>query len=377
MLNSSTIGNAAARQPRGIVKITDSNGNSGYVDGWFSIEIDNNAYRSADTFRIVFVISQLPAAYSANWFSVQTVISVEIFAGFPSDPNNYGVNDLTSLLYGNVDDVTIDPVGGVIELSGRDLTALLIDTKTSEAFANNTSSQIAVILANRHGLTPVVTATTKIIGDYYAADHINTNTEKSEWEILSDLANIEGFMIFVKAKSLYFQSWPDSQSEPYVIQWQAPDSTTSTPQSNAVTLSFSRNLTISKGVTVEVHSWNTKQEKGFTESWPKTAKQVQAGQSAAKTQVYKKTVANLTPDSALDLAKKIYKQIILHEMKMDCYLPADLLLDCTKAIQVRGTNTAFDQTYYPENIRRTMSVSEGFRMNISAKNTSPIPEALA
>src|SRR5260364_327615 len=42
-----------ARQPRGAVKL-----NGKIVPGWDSLEVGNNAYRSADTFRVVFAVSQ-------------------------------------------------------------------------------------------------------------------------------------------------------------------------------------------------------------------------------------------------------------------------------------------------------------------------------
>src|SRR5260363_123177 len=55
-----------ARQPRGAVKL-----NGKIVPGWDSLEVGNNAYRSADTFRVVFAVSQLPESRNAMWFSEQ------------------------------------------------------------------------------------------------------------------------------------------------------------------------------------------------------------------------------------------------------------------------------------------------------------------
>src|SRR5260363_359925 len=46
------------------------------------------------------------------------------------------------------------PVEGTIELTGRDLTARLIDANTSEHFADQTASQIATLLAQRRDLMP-------------------------------------------------------------------------------------------------------------------------------------------------------------------------------------------------------------------------------
>lgn len=359
-----------ARQPRAIVRL-----NGEVITGWESWEVDNNAYRSADTFRVVFVVSSLPTTRNTQWFSQQASMNVEILAGFPVNPNQYSASDLSSLIYGQVDEIAFDPVAGTIELHGRDLTAQFIDTKTSEHFANQTASQIATTLANRHGLTPVVTATTTKSGNYYKDDHASTTQQQSEWELLTFLANQEDFVLFVTGKELHFQPRPAEKADHYAITWDNANTGKGYAVSNTISLNMTRNLTIAKGVTVEVHSWNAKQKKGFTASFPKNAKGVQVGQSTAPTQVYKYTIAGLTPDKAQQRAQSLYKQIIAHEMRLTAYLPADNVLNCTQTIEMRGTCTNWDQVYYPESVKRSMSYNEGYRMEVSAKNTSPELEA--
>ncbi|HHW4683426.1 MAG TPA: phage late control D family protein [Xylella sp.] len=349
--------------------------NGELIHGWVSWEVDNNAYRSADTFRVVFVVSMLPASRDAAWLAAQSNMRIEILAGFPKDPPNFMVSELDSLIYGQTDEVLFDPVQGTIELSGRDLTAALIDTRSSEHFANQTASQIATTLAQRHGLTPVVTATRTKAGDYYKDEHASITQQQSEWELLTFLANVEDYALYVKGQELHFEPRPGEQTDHYVIAWDAPNADRAYPTAHVVSVQFSRALTIAKGITVEVHSWNAKQKKGFTASWPKAAKAVQPGQSAARTQVYRYTIAGLTQDKALQRAQSIYTQIIAHEMRLTADMPADNALDCTKTLRVRGTGTRFDQVYFPESVIRSMSLTEGYRMNIQAKNAHPEWEA--
>ncbi|WP_157128305.1 hypothetical protein [Cupriavidus sp. USMAA2-4] len=40
-------------------------------------------------------------------------------------------------------------------------------------------------------------------------------------------------------------------------------------------------------------------------------------------------------------------------------------------ILVEGTNTKFDQIYYPVSITRQMSVTAGYAMRVEAKNHNP------
>ncbi len=365
---------ATARNPRGAVKLTGDDGIAVFFQGWTVFETDNNAARSADTFRIEFAIAGLSEARGIDWFSSQKSITAEIFAGLPSDPANVQISDMSSLIYGEVDDIQFDLVRGVVELSGRDLTARLIDELTSESHLNQTASSIAKSLALKHGLTPVVAATKGFAGTYYKEDHISSLSMRSEWELLSYLAEKENFLLYVNGKELHFEPKPSESDGHYIIEWNGQNEDRGFATSNTIDLQFSRSLTIAKGITVEVRSWNEKQKNGFSAFYPKTARSIQPGQSAAKTLKRRFSIPNLTPEDAQKIAESKYRQIIQHEVRLTAYLPADQQLDCTKTILVRGTNTKLDQVYYLESVRRTMSVHEGYRMNIRARNKAPETE---
>ena len=359
-----------ARQPRGMVKL-----NGIAVTGWVDWEVENNTFYQADTFRVSFAASGTPAGYGVDWFASQTTITVEIFAGFPDDANKFGDTDLTSLIFGNVDSINYDPVSGSIELTGRDLTSVLIDEKTTQKWPNLTASQIATQIAIAHGLTPVVTATKTKSGAFYQIDHARLTDQRSEWDLLTWLAHEESFSVYVKGHSLYFVPKVDPSAEPYVLQWLPPVVSRGYSVFNGTQLSFSRDLTVAKGIVVVVRSWNAKNKKAFTVTYPTNkAKGIAVGGSSPVAQIYSYTIAGLTPEKALQRAQAIHKERTAHEVNLTASLPADNILQTNNLILVSGTNTAFDQVYYPDSIRRTMSMSEGYMMSISAKNHSPANE---
>lgn len=358
----------AGTQPRGAVKLNDT-----LIDGWVSWEVENNNWYSADTFRVSFVVNLLPPARGAAWFSEQKEALVEIYAGFPADAANFSASELDSLLYGRVDEVDFNPVTGRINLTGRDLTSEFIDAKTTEKWPNKTASEIATDLATRHGLTPQVTKTTDKVGKYYEIDHVNLTDQRSEWDVLNYLAHLEEFVVFVRGKTLYFGPKADANSTPYVLQWVPPSDDSGSPEANVVDMQFSRGLTVSRGIQVVVRSWNSKAKKGFTVSYPNKAKTTQAGQAKpfGGAQIYNYTIANLTQEQALQRAQSLYAELVAHEMKMTASMPADNILQVTNMLQVVGTGTAWDQTYFPDSITRRMSFDEGYVMNINAKNHAP------
>ena len=370
----------AARAPRCIVKVGDTGPNVN-MPGWLNVEVTNNNMTSADTFHVSFAASMLPDAYSVDWFSQLSDMYVSIYFGFPADPESYSTADLTQFIYGQVDSIEYDPAQCLIEVSGRDLTRVFIDTRSTQKYPNMTSSQIATNLAIKNGLTPVVTKTTTQVGKYYDIDHVTMTDERSDWELLMYLASLEDFIVYVRNKTLYFGPKPADVSQPvvsqYIIQWAPPKDGAGYATANVQSLSFQRALTVTRGIQVIIRSWNAKQSKGFTSYFPSKGRGVQVGKATpfGGAQVFARTIPNLTQEQADRRAKSLYEQIVQHEMKLTAELPGDVILDTTSVIQVSGTGTAYDQIYYPDSITRRFSWDGGFSMNLSAKNMAPESQA--
>ena len=364
------------RQPRGIVKL-----NGELVAGCVLFSVDNNNFYSADTFRVEFAVNGMDSVHNPMWFSMQKDIEVELWAGFPSDPNNPQESELTRWIIGKVDDISFNPTSQRFELHGRDYSSVFIDTKTAPvAYKNQTSSQIATALAAAHGLSANVTPTKKPVGTYWNGDHVKLTSERSEWDLLTYLASEEMFVTYVKDKTLYFGPSPflEAPTDFYILQWDAASSTYGSPQFNSKHIEFNRSLTIAKGVVVTAFSWNAEHKKVVTASYPKQARGISAGKAnnssagSSGSQLYRKRLKdNLDILTVEKAAESLYHQIVEHEMKLRAVLPADNILTPEVAIKVEGTGTAYDQVYYPDNVTRTLSLDDGYQMEVRAKNLAP------
>jgi len=336
-----------------------------------SFSIESNAFRGADTFDLTLAVSALPAAMQMlNWWAVQTTIRVELFVSITTQA---GVDERKHIT-GNIDTWHYEPARFEIQATGRDFTARLIDARTTgESFKNYTSSQIARMLAKRHNLKPVITATTQRVGEYFQIDTAHLTGEQTDWDLITTLAAIENFAVFVRDDSLHFEpKRASAEVDSYVIRWQPPG-VHAYPQCNvSCDLSFSRALTITRGVTVEVMSWNSKlKNKKFMVSYPTMAKGVVPGKATAETQVYRIIRNGLTPDAANMLARSLYQQIVQHEMTFSGSTAGDNLLNADMPVRIEGTRSPFDQVYRCDQVRRTLSWVAGYTMQLSGRNHSP------
>lgn len=347
---------------------------NGTVVEFKSFEVVSNGFRGASTFDLELAVSALPESMQLAWWGTQTTVAVELWADIRTTA---GV-DSKMLIQGNVDTWDFDPARFTISINGRDFTALFIDAKTAgETFKNYTSSQIASMLAERQGLKSEVTATTQRFGEFYQIDSAHLTGEQTEWDLLTTLAALEGYSAWIDGDTLYFHPEADqAKADNYVIRYMPPGTVTAYPQANVSDdLRFSRTLTISKGVTVEVMSWSAKRKnKQFTAYYPKAARNTSPGASTPKTQVYRIIRNGLSPEQAQALAEKIYRDIVLHELKFTCSTFGDNVLTPRTLVRIEGTQSLFDQLFWCDSVTRRIDWDTGYTMTISGKNHSPALE---
>lgn len=370
-------GEALALIPRGIVKL-----NGEIVHGWIEFETEANSFYEADTFSLSFAIDA-PDGKPAAWFIDQAEILVELLvAVFDGAAANADILEpATSIFYGRVDDLDYDPAEGVVELSGRDLTGKLIDTKTTGKWQNLPASEIVRIIAGKNGLTPVVTATAGKAGAYYEIDHVTLTHARSEWDLLTYLAEKTGKVVSVQGKALHFEDKPEAGASNFLIEWVRPSDVRAYPVGNVERLSFSKSLTVARDVAVKVRSWNAKKKTAINvtakATKTKTTALSDAAQPEGDAQVYSYSIPGLTQEQALQRAQELLRQISAHELKLAFSAPGTHALNIRTLIEVRGTGTRFDTLYYPDTITRRLAPDDGgYSMEVSAKNHDPNSEVL-
>lgn len=335
------------------------------LTGVISIETTNTSHFAADTFRVTAALSALPPALGLTYWDKSIGDELDVRGGFASDI------PVPQLVYGQVDDVEVDIIGRTLTLTGRDLSARMIDTKTTVTYQDQRASDIVSQVAKNHGLMANVTQTAfKVTGSFYEIVNALHMQGRSDWDLLVLLAEHEGFDLWVSGHTLNFMPALALTGDPYVLLWS--DLGQGNRVSNMLSLKLRRSETIARDVVVNVASWNQAQGKVFKTTVRKSQANKTTKQSSVNPQTYNFWPPNLNQVQVNQFANAKAEEITRHERGIDVSLPGDSLLVTRGLVRLVGTGSAWDQVYYPDTVRRMISVERGYTMELAAKNHSPL-----
>jgi phage protein D len=350
------------------------------VKGVVRVDVTSNNWYQADRFSAEVALSADPTLDFKETWDDKTTILIEIYMGFlPTGSNEGSVSDWQLILSGEVDHMQLELQEKYLRIDGRDLTARMIEHKTHETYANNTSSEVATKIAQENDLTPHVKDTTTKVGQYYQLEHDKTTLNNfshstNQWDLLTYLAQQEGFDVFVQGNDLYFQPRTEPDSDPFVVRYLVGDNELASPTMTVSAIRPERSLTIAKDVQVEVKTWNSKKKKSFVVT--KKAKGANTpGAQKQPVQNYVFVKPNMTPEDADRFADAMIKEITRHERIVNITMPGELKLTPRTMLKLEGTGTSYDQVYFVDEISRTMSFDGGFQQRVRCRNTSPRTES--
>jgi phage protein D len=345
------------RQPRMVLTV-----NGIEVHEILAASVRRNNHLAADGFSVKLALNRISAFGGYSQWSEANRIDATL--AMTSDQNGP-----VGVISGVVDEVTVDMAKSTLTLTGRDYSALFIETLTAEKFQNLTSSQVAETLAARQGLQAQITSTSVLTGKYYDSDHAMVTNEISQWALLSYLAQREGFDIFVEGKVLYFQpAANESNSTPYDIFFM--DAGANIP-SNVQRLLMRRKLGLAADVLVKVISWNHERKTAITST--RRAHKINSATASGGDRAAQYTFreAGLAQTQADTTALTKLTELAQHERIIEFDLPGDLTLTPRSLLRLSGTGTGFDQVYFTSEMHISFDQRHGFSMRVLAKNASP------
>lgn len=257
-----------------------------------------------------------------------------------------------TLMTGEIDQVEIDYIAGTIHFSGRDASAKLHATKSTEKWVNKQPHEIVKDVAQRAGLSANVDPQSLAAGRYVEIDYAKLTNGVSLAHVLHKMCDFMGAHWYVSGSKLNVKS-TTSSAAPYVVNYSAGPPKVS----DALRLQISRNIQAGKPIKVTVDSWHARKAQKFSGDYT-------VGGNGS-TQNYSYNLPGLTQDHAKQHAKARAKDHARHELSLTVELVGDLSIDIAQPLQLTGTH--FAQTFKIDSIEDRFGMS-GHTMSVSAKS---------
>lgn len=351
--------------PRSVVRI---DGREMWFNSW---TVHLNSASQADDFSIELpfrIMKDAKPSYLINSIEhpshllVRSEILVEIFVGYPDDPDTYDASDLTRIMYGSVDSIEINCSSSneIVNLSGRNKVAAFLDHKTNEKFPNLTASQIAEELATRRRLKSHVVPTLTKVGAYANEESVEMNNDsQSEWDLLSHLAEQEGYIVRVIGDTLYFGPFDDQEgvgqnADVYNYTW----------GQNIEDFTITRNPHAAKKLVVDVHSYNSTTSQHVLAT---VTRDYESGEPGATAGEYRERhfFHGLNQEQAEYYANSILVQLGQNELTGTMNVSGNEELRVDGRIALYGVGTELSDFYFIKKVAHKFSLSSGFRSELS------------
>lgn len=272
----------------------------------------------------------------ASYLMTNPDVLVEIFVGYSGSAAMPSVGNLTRIMYGYMDDVKIDlsEAGEKVTITGRNMVAPFLDNKTTQKYQNMVSSAIADMLAKSHNLKTVITPTYTMAGVYYNGDSAQLSSDITEWDLLTYLAEQEGFELRVKDDTFYFGPFDQ------IVGNVTNDALAYTWGQNVMSLEIERQPHAAKNINVEVHSYDHAHNHHIK------AKAVKVYSKATNTYTERYDYAGLTQDQAQKKAQSILDQLSRLEIMGTLDVTGNEKLTVDRKILLYGVGSGISDAYY-------------------------------
>jgi phage protein D len=361
---------AGYRRPRGFLKI---NGKSAAA---IDLSVTSTSHFTPDSWTASLGLYDQPQGLDLSfWSALDPSTIVEVRMGFLSQNQSASEFPTSSsvLVTGLIDDIEPDRTSGVVSLSGRDLTARLVDNKTANRYPNVTASDAVTQIAKQFNLTPKVTATTTPIGKYGQDSYASMTGGTAYWDFVTFLAQQENFDAYVTGQTLYFGPFEaDADPKPWVFYIR--DNGRGGLSGNVKEMQLHRNANLAKDITVTVLSHNSMTGQSLKATASRAGTRVPASSRSSNADTVQNYVIRkpgLTPVQAQNIADAELAEISKFEKEYAISLEGSADLTVRKMTKIIGTNTDFDTKYYIRTIDRTWNAQDGFEMTIHGKNQPP------
>jgi hypothetical protein len=280
----------------------------------------------------------------------------------------------TVVFQGLADGVAFDPINRVARVQGRDYSSVLINSGYQDSFCNQTASEIAGHIAQRHGFDQDIVATSAMVGSYQSSIHnkmlLNTHSRiTSEWDILTQLATSEGFELFINGTTLVFAPLASLQTNNWTLS-----------NNYVKSIRFHKVCPLSDQTNIVVKSWNSWLNRTLTYTSQQSYNQFGSntgglnGDLAIGVAIVR---PNLTSQGAEGLALRYSEQLNQQALAVEFVLPGNMSLAPRDIVTIDGNGAGFDADYLVKSVHWHYSSTGGFTQSVRGFATASNSATLA
>lgn len=324
------------------------------------VEVVCSRGSQASSFHVLASLKDLCRQLGSSWVD-QDSLEVAIDFGLSSASSTDEDPVWERMITGAADQISVHPVSGQVSITGRDHAARLIDLSLQESYLNSTSSEMAGKLAQLCDLNQDIDPTKDLIGQYYQIQHTKNSLSSfsrhgNGWDLLAELAELEGYDLWVDGTTLHFKQPVVSDNNLYDVIYTPAATNTASPCLSISDLSMERSFGLSGALRVTVTSWNSRQRRQVNGIYPT--------EQIAGARQFLVLKPNMLPDEALAFAKTTYSRLRSHQRVITGKMAGELDLTTRDRLRVSGTGTGWDCIYTIDRIEREMSLANGFVQHI-------------
>ena len=341
--------------------------------GLESFTLVRTRYRRADTLEMTLALDRAQQATSL-WFDVadptgdSTLPDIDIQLQM-LDGALEGAQ-WTTLFQGIVDHVEWNPARTSIHVQCRDYLAKLLDLRVREGWLNMTGAELVHSMVTAAGLTPVVTMSDGMVGQFWQVEHRRMAAAsharfQTAFDLACALATQAGCDLYATGRTITCAPPPGAGTANTHVLAYADSGPAAPLMIGANDLCLTRDYQIARGVVVHVMSWDSRQRTRVDYYWSASGGSATAPPTGGSLHSFSLPGARL--DALQRHARQQYSQIVAHARTITATIPGRITLAPRQFMQIGGTGTTWDGTLDVDAVTSHFSWQGGFSQQVTLR----------
>ncbi|MBE7728854.1 hypothetical protein [Komagataeibacter sp. FXV3] len=336
--------------------------------------LSRTRYSRADTLDMTLAVDRARIPSGGAWFDLQpagqgeTLPDIDITVQM-RDAAQGGAQWVT-MFRGIVDHVGLNPAATTVRVQCRDYLAKLLDMRVRDGWMNMTGADVVRAMITAAGLTPDVTLTDAMVGQFWQLEHKRASAAthsrfQTAFDLARGIATMAGCDLYASGATIVCAPCPTATTANTHVLDYADTGSDSPIAMGAYGLHFARDYQVGRGVVVHVMSWDSRQRSRVDYYWSAAGGATTQGEGTGTLHSFAMPGARL--DDLKRIAQQKYNQITAHARTITGTIPGCVTLAPRDFMRLTGTGTTWDGTLDVDAVTSSFSWQGGFSQHVTLR----------